>query len=120
MSPLPAREHSGTRTMQIRALNDQLRKWPLPPLGELFLTSSVMGLPHQDRFRILRKVMDFDAFTADNDPHGEHDFGAIAHDGVNYFWKIDYYDLRKRNHSPDPTNRDVTCRVLTVMRADEY
>jgi hypothetical protein len=27
----------------------------------------------------------------DNDPHGEHDFGAFEHEGQRIFWKIDYY-----------------------------
>jgi len=33
------------------------------------------------------KVRAFDAFTNDNDPHGEHDFGAIDEGGVRCFWK---------------------------------
>lgn len=69
---------------------------------------------------MLRKVREFDAFDAGNDPHGEHDFGAIEHDDFRYFFKIDYYDLACRYGSPDPTNPAVTVRVLTVMRADEY
>jgi hypothetical protein len=27
----------------------------------------------------------FQAFTADNDPHGEHDFGAVERGCVRYF-----------------------------------
>lgn len=111
---------TSTNTLRIRALNDQLRSWALPPLGELFLTPGVMDLPVRDRLEILQLVVDFDAFTEDNDPHGEHDFGAIDHQGTRYFWKIDYYDLQKQCHSPDPTDPAVTCRVLTIMRADEY
>jgi hypothetical protein len=55
-----------------------------------------------------------------NDPHGEHDFGAIDEDGVRFFWKIDTYDRDMSAHSPDPTDPKVTTRVLTIMPAEEY
>lgn len=108
------------RLQRIRALNDQLRAFPLHPVGELVLTVGVMALSIRDRFEVLRKVVELDTFTADNDPHGEHDFGAFDHAGERCFWKIDCYDCRKLYHSPDPADPDVTRRVLTVMRADEY
>jgi hypothetical protein len=66
------------------------------------------------------RVVTFEAFTPGDDPHGEHDFGAIKHAGVRYFWKIDYYDLAKQFGSPDAADPTVTTRVLTIMRADEY
>lgn len=108
------------RLQRIRDLNDQLREFPIHPIGELVLTFGVMALPVHERFEVLRKVVEFDDFTPDNDPHGEHDFGAFEHGGKRYFWKIDYYDCLKINHSPDPAEPAVTLRVLTVMRADEY
>lgn len=67
-----------------------------------------------------RKVMAFDAFTTDNDPYGEHDFGAFKLDGLKLFWKIDCYDETYQWGSPDPTDPSVTRRVLTIMCADEY
>ncbi|MGE3146302.1 MAG: DUF3768 domain-containing protein, partial [Pseudorhodoplanes sp.] len=67
------------------------------------------------------KVREFAAFTPDNDPLGEHDFGAIEQDGVGtVFWKIDYYDPDYRCHSADPADPKVTRRVLTILLADEY
>jgi hypothetical protein len=111
---------NASHTQRIRELNDQFRKWSFPPYGELFATAGVAALNLPDFMALMVQVRDFDAFTEDNDPHGEHDFGAIDHDGSNYFWKIDYYDLQRVYHSPDAANPDVTCRVLTVMRADEY
>ena len=49
-----------------------------------------------------------------------HDFGAINLDGELYLWKIDYYDNDLAFGSPDPADPDVTRRIMTIMRADEY
>jgi hypothetical protein len=40
--------------------------------------------------------------------------------GSKIFWKIDYFDLKLKWHSPDAANPDVTHRVLTIMLACEY
>lgn len=109
------------RSARIRALNDLLRQFPFAPaVGQVIITTGVASLPERDQALLLIKVARFDMFTPDNDPHKEHDFGAIDHAGSRYFWKIDYYDLAMQMHSPDPADPDVTRRVLTVMRADEY
>ena len=65
-------------------------------------------------------VRSFDTFTEDNDPWGEHDFGAIEMGDQKIFWKIDPYDLDLQSHSPNPANPAVTHRVLTIMLASEY
>jgi len=57
---------------------------------------------------------------AHNDPHGEHDFGAVEEAGVRYFWKIDYYDRDMTMGSDDPADPEVTTLVLTVLLASEY
>ena len=62
----------------------------------------------------------FDDFSEDNDPWGEHDFGSFEHNGRTINWKIDYYDLALRFHSPDAADPAVTRRVLTIMLAEEY
>lgn len=67
-----------------------------------------------------RAVQTFLAFTPDNDPHGEHDFGAFDLGGQRLFWKIDYYDRDLRYASDDPADPDITTRVLTIMMASEY
>jgi hypothetical protein len=65
-------------------------------------------------------VQRFDAFTEDNDPHGERDFGSFDVDGVKCFWKIDYYAADMEHGSEDPSDPVVTTRCITLMRADEY
>jgi len=69
---------------------------------------------------IVERVRTFDDFSDDNDPYGEHDFGAFEQDGDKIFWKIDYYDRQLTQGSPDPTDPKLTTRVLTVMLASEY
>ncbi len=70
--------------------------------------------------RVGRAVTDFHQFNEANDPHGEHDFGALTLDGEKLFWKVDYFDLDLTAHSLDKANEDITHRVLTIMLASEY
>ncbi|MEP4125327.1 MAG: DUF3768 domain-containing protein, partial [Lentilitoribacter sp.] len=65
-------------------------------------------------------VSEFNVFTDDNDPYGEHDFGSFEFGGKKCFWKIDYYDLNYQGGSDDPSDLSKTNRVLTIMLADEY
>ena len=103
-------------TAKIAALNDQARLTFME--CRVIITEGVQALEDVDA--ILRQVQLFDAFTPNNDPYGEHDFGAIRYQGQTIFWKIDYYDLDLYMHSPDPSNETVTARVLTIMLAEEY
>lgn len=109
------------RTRKIRTLNDTARDC-LCSLGTgvLVITDGVQALPEADRQTLLGKVVEFKDFNDDNDPHGEHDFGKIEHNGTDYYWKIDYYDKAREYGSEDPSDPKQTTRVLTVLRADEY
>jgi hypothetical protein len=103
---------------RIRALNDAFRRTFVG--GMVLITAGVEAMPIDQRRALLAKVRAFDVFTDDNDPHREHDFGAIDEAGVRCFWKVEYYDRATEFGSPDPADPAVTTRVLTVMRADEY
>lgn len=103
---------------EIIHLNDQLRKTFTG--GRVMLTIGVRALNDKDQAELLNKVRTFDNFTPDNDPNQEHDFGAIEFKGTTYFWKIDYYDHDYLYLSPDPADENITNRVLTIMRGDEY
>ena len=111
-------EADAERTARIAELNDQLRC--KGEGGTLAVTDGVITLAQGTLPVILRRVILFDEFTPDNDPHGEHDFGAIEWQGVKLFWKIDCYDRDLRYGSPDPTDPSVTSRVLTVLLASEW
>ena len=103
---------------RIRALNDAFRRTFIG--GAVMITTGVEAMPAEQRNSLLQKVRAFDAFTDDNDPYGEHDFGAVDEGGVRYYWKVDCYDRATEFGSPDPADPAVTTRVLTILRADEY
>jgi hypothetical protein len=109
---------SPERTNRIRTLNDEFRRSLTG--GIVVLTSGVRELGETRLAAVLNQVRAFAAFSADNDPYGEHDFGAISCDGERLFWKIDYYDFTMTAGSPDPTDPQKTTRVLTIMLASEY
>ena len=101
----------------VRALNDALRRSFAG--GRVVETPGVAALPEADRIAVFLAVRRFDRFDADNDPHGEHDFGAIEVGGVRFVWKIDAYDTALVGHSPDPADPSVTVRALTICLARE-
>jgi hypothetical protein len=113
-----------SNTKRIAELNDLCRKAP-GIAGRMFITQGITALPAADQSEICEKVETFDTFAQDNDPHGEHDFGAFEHNGQKIFWKIDYYDRAsfgtgRDMGSEDPSDPAKTLRVLTIMLASEY
>lgn len=84
------------------------------------MTSGVQALSDEGRAALVNGISLFSCFSEDNDPHKERDFGSLEIAGDKFFWKIDYFDLEMKMHSPDAANPDVTYRVLTIMFAHEY
>lgn len=84
------------------------------------ITSGLQALRPEFCQRALDAVRDFTAFTEDNDPGGEHDFGNFLLDGHELCWKIDYLDLSLMFDSPDPRDSAYTRRLLTIMFLSEY
>lgn len=105
---------------RIAALNDAFRKSFDPKLGKVMLTAGVNSLPSGIRAMAIRKTATFDAFTSENDPHGEHDFGSFDLAGEKFFFKIDYYAPDMEHGSEDPSDPSTTVRVPTIMLAEEY
>src|SRR4051794_35240058 len=102
---------------RIRDLNDQLRHSLAG--GLLHITRGVIALGGKQQAAILDAIAAFDDFSPENDPYGEHDFGALTVEGERILFKIDYLDRGLTGHSPDPADPTVTARVLTVMLAEE-
>jgi hypothetical protein len=121
-----------TRAERIARLND-LACRAMGIACVVVATEGVRALPEADQSRLRELIETFIAFTPDNDPYGERDFGAIYQgvDGVwsasrpadvtvTVFWKIDAYDRELRFGSEDPADPAMTRRVLTIMLASEY
>jgi Protein of unknown function (DUF3768) len=100
---------------RILALNDAFRRSFAG--GKVMMTAGIAVLSVVTKSKVLEEVRMFDAFTAENDPHGEHDFGSFEVDGRKIFWKIDLYE------EPGVKGADglpLTTRVLTIMLAEEW
>jgi hypothetical protein len=125
------REH----TARIARLNDLARR----AMGVACTAVATVGfrsLSASDQSSVRELIETFDAFTEDNDPHGERDFGTIYQlicgrwtterprlrddERERVFWKLDYYDRDLRFASEDAADPSLTRRVLTIMLSDEY
>jgi len=94
-----------SRAARIADLNDKFRK-SLVTGGRTYMTAGVNAKGAEFVSKALIKVIAFDDFNADNDPHREHDFGSFELEGEKLFWKIDLYEreLVKRQ-STENTSR---------------
>lgn len=99
-------------TIQIAIKNDAFRR---SGFG-VTVTPGVQVL--EDLGGLVDEIRRFNQFTEENDPYGEHDFGAVYWLGEKVFWKIDYYDQALK-YGEDPLSSKCR-RVLTVMLASEY
>ena len=107
-----------SKTERIRELNDAFRTTFAG--GKVMMTAGVNALPEMIRANAFIEVARFDRFTADNDPHCEHDSGSLELCGRTFFFKIDCYDTSMQFGSEDPSDPDKTTRALTIMLAEDY
>jgi hypothetical protein len=116
---------------RIAELNDRFRRAAHSSdpagisLGRKLMRRGIRNLDLMTTIEIGERCKRSTALTPDNDPHGEHDFGASEHAGHKIFWKIDYYDRASfgTGHdmgSEDPSDPAKTLRILTIMLASEY
>lgn len=104
---------------RIRELNDAFRMRG-EGTGSLMITIGLQTFGAEFIQRAVASVRAFAQFSQNNDPWGEHDFGAFDLDDQKIFWKIDPYNLDCTAGSENPANAAVTHRVLTIMLASEY
>ena len=103
---------------KIAARNDALRRDRLG--GHVVMTAAVAGLSPDILTAAILAMRWFDAFTPDNDPYAEHDFGSFEHGGERFMFKIDTYaDASLTCGAEDPLGANVV-RVLTLMLASDY
>lgn len=113
------RKRAVSRTETIRKLNDALRTGQGGD-GIIVITPGIQALGPDFIHAARAAVAAFSEFTPDNDPHLEHDFGALDVSGERVFFKIDPYDIELKWHTPDAADPAVTRRVLTIMLSHEY
>jgi hypothetical protein len=107
-----------TRKARIAKLNDMVR-WTLQG-GRVLITPGIQSEGEEFVASVLAAVRSFDNFHRDNDPHGEHDFGSLSVEGIQIFFKFDYYNPSLDGGSKDPADPTKTTRVLTIMLPEEY
>ena len=94
------------------ALNDTFRR--TFEGGVVWVTRGIAALHPFIQGDIIHGVRRYNTFDTCNDPHGEHNFGALEIDGAGkVFWKIDHV-IPDMALDPAPASR-----VLTIMLAEE-
>src|SRR5690242_12833865 len=93
---------SSPKTTRICELNDQLRCKGIG--GRIMITRGIQALGVDTVRQILLAVAQFDSFTEDNDPWGEHDCAVLSAAGYRIIFKHDYFDRDLRGDSPDASN----------------
>lgn len=120
--------HDYATAVQIAALNDRFRQRLQIPVfgddglrGHHVMTRGFTNLPPMVQIEICALIRAQADFNIDNDPYGEHDFGAIRHKAALVFWKIEYYsDETCRYDTSTPHDPEKCFRVMTVMLTDEW
>ena len=107
----------------IAGQNDAFRKDPngsgIP--GTVVFAGALANAEAEIRSAAFKLAQDFDTFTEENDPHGEHDYASFDMGGELLIFKFDYYDSASmEGHSPNKADKDQTHRVLTIMYAEDY
>jgi hypothetical protein len=69
---------------KVAVLNDELRR--TFSSGKVVMTAGVAALPEEQVTQVFERVRQFDEFTKDNDPYGEHDFGSFEVASQTYFF----------------------------------
>lgn len=88
--------------------------------GRVFFSHGVAAMGPEFVSLLALTVAGFADFNADNDPIGDHSFGAVEVCGTRVFWKIDLYDEAYAFGASIPESPEKTRRVLTMLLPSEY
>ena len=86
----------------------------------MVISRGIAALPRAVWAEVIVAVAEFDAFSPNNDPYGEHDCAVVEVGPLKAIFKIDCLDPSMLHHSDNPTDPNVTKRVMTIMLAEEY
>ena len=102
--------------------NDAFRRMPVmhPSVGRWVMTAAICAEGETFCDEVIAAVRDFDAFTEEMDPYGEHAMGRVEVQGKAVWWKIDLYDRNYEYGSPSPAEITETRRVLTILFPSDY
>jgi len=106
--------------------NDQFRTSVLRSVqtkGRCVITATFNNLAPNKKQELLLLFASFNDWTSDPDEidYDEHDYGTLTDADDEYFFKIDCYSDDSFNWgSEDPTNDELTYRVLTIGCASDY
>jgi hypothetical protein len=116
------KEDRAKQTALIASQNDRFRTNPAGSgfPGRFVLTAGVAEYGDGFAIECIAAMQAYDSFSEDNDPYHTHEMGLMTIRGERVYWKIDLYDVDYRMGSDDPSNPEVTRRVLTVLLAREY
>ena len=105
---------SGEQSPQptIAELNDAFRR----TTRRIVITPGVGEF--DDLLALIMAVRTFDDFNEDNDPHLEHDFGALDWHDERTYWKIEYFN-KELTAWEDPLSPECE-RIMTVGLLSEY
>jgi hypothetical protein len=105
---------------RIASLNDQLRSSLDQRFGAIFLSHAVASTGLAVQMSVREAVKTYSAFTPENDPNGEHDFGEFEVGDERYCWKIDCRDSAPEQKPAGSPYLGGKPRTLMIMFADEY
>ncbi|WP_350335248.1 DUF3768 domain-containing protein [Coralliovum pocilloporae] len=103
---------------KIGAMNDAFRRSLKG--GRVETTAGIDALNTYTQMCAFQLVRDAKSLSGHTDPFDERDFGAFAIGAHRLIWKIEYLDTDTGGKSTDPSNPNITTRVLKLMLADEY
>lgn len=105
--------------------NDLFRKRIPGPHGKFCFSEGVDHFLGEDletrkanTKKLFEALAEFNEFSPENDPYGEHDFGAFFAFGQKFYFKIDYVDPTDGSYM-DPKIQ-VPYRLMTILFPSEY